>query len=783
MAPTKVYVTLVLGLALQLIHVHGAPPLLSNEDVCTTPQCVLTAAAILRDMNPHADPCEDFNAYTCGGFLEREEIPQDQESTGYFHVLHDQNNRIIKSIVDVSSVKTPKGPVGSGDADNDSDSGSEGDSSESSEAAQRNLQKLRDLYSSCMDEVQITKVGRQPVVDEIKKLLNEFPVAGSTLIESVVVSEPSMDEQTQLDRNVLSMTLAYMGRLGLDTINSFDVSTDLKDSKRHVLELSEGGLGLPSKEYYLDDRTMEIYETTIGKMFNLILGEDAHDVDGNSTALSSSFQKEYATEVPAKWAAIAKDVVAFEKQLAAASTNINDLRDSYKTYNPRTLVDISIMTPSIDWSMFLTNVLPAGTDIPQPIIVTSPAFQQRLEELLQRTTPQSFQQFLVWTMIRQLSGNLAQRYRQPLRELNSVLSGVSANVTPDRSKHCVSVVNGQLGDMAGQYFVEESFKGNSRKQVNEMIETLRAAYIHAFPELDWLDATTTAGAIKKMKAIVQLIGFSTDSPNVGSSLSLELYYSGYKVDAKDYFANQMRVGLWSVEKAFRELNRPVNMLKMHMVPQTVNAYYSPTQNQIVFPAGILQPPFFHTDNPEYVNYGGVVAGHEITHGFDNEGHLFDSDGRLTNWWSNATSEAFYKKARCFVDQYSNFTVKGADGKDYHVNGELTLGENIADNGGLKQSFAAWQARYKSDTSGRKYKNSRLPGLDGMTTEQLFFISYARPWCSKQRAESAIRQMRTDPHSPARWRINGAVQNSEAFALAFGCSKGAAMNPEKKCDLW
>ncbi|KAF9099985.1 Endothelin-converting enzyme 2 [Mortierella sp. AM989] len=680
----------------------------------------------MRDMNPQADPCQDFSQYTCGGFIEREEIPADQDAVGYFHIIRDQNNRVIRSIV------TP----GSGNLN--AQSGEDGPS-------QRNIKKMQDLYASCMNEDEITRIGRQPVVDEVQKLLDVFNIPNSALASSSFTQEGS--SPTIIDKDTLSKTLAYLSRMGFESFNSFDVSADAKDPLRNVLELSEGGLGLPSKEYYLDDRIMGIYESTIGKMFNLILGEESKE--GSTDSLTDA--------LPEKWARIAKNVVEFEKQLAAISTDVNDLNSSEKTYNPSTIDQISSMTPSVDWSMVLQNILPVNTSIPQSIIVISPPFQERLESLLQETSPQTFQNYLTWSVIRQLSGNLALHWKQPLRELNAALTGVSATAVPERWKTCVSVINRQLGEIAGHYFVNEQFKGNSRNQVHDMIETLRETYIKAFPNLDWLDEDTSAGAVKKMEAIVQLIGFSTDSPNVASPESLDEYYSEYKVDSKDFFGNQRRVGLWNTEKMFKELNSPVNRLKMHMVPQTVNAYYSPSENQIVFPAGILQAPFFHTENPEYINYGGigVVAGHEITHGFDNRGHLFDAVGRMDNWWTNTTSEAFKNKANCFVEQYGNFSVKGSDGKDYFVNGQLTLGENIADNGGLKQSFDSWQTRYQSDKQGRNI----------------------------QRPESAIRQMRTDPHSPAKWRINGAVQNSVAFAKAFNCPSGSAMNPEKKCDLW
>ncbi|KAG0241556.1 hypothetical protein BGX31_001078 [Mortierella sp. GBA43] len=550
--------------------------------------------------------------------------------------------------------------------------------SNGSESAQRNIQKLKDLYASCMDEEQIAKPGRQPVRDEVQKLLSIFSVSGSAL--STGEAQSSMSGSTgQVDKVALSKALGHLNKLGLDSFSSIGVSSDSKDPRKRVLELTEGGLSLPSKEYYLDDKIMGIYEATVGKMFYLIMGD-------KDMGTEKPGKKSADVAVPTEWKAVAKNIVDFEKELAAASTEVNNLHDSEWTYNPRTLEQISSMTPSIDWNLVLQSTLPGDANISQPtIIVTSLPFQEKLETLLQKTSPETLQNHFVWGVIRQLAGNLALPYHQPLRELNAALTGVSADVIPDRWKHCVSVVNRQLGDMAGHYFVEESFKGNSRSQVYDMIETLRGNYLKTFPTLEWLDDETTAGAAKKMEAIVQLIGFSTDSPNVASPDSLDEYFNGYTVDPKDYFGNQLRVGQWSTDKAFRELDKPVNMLKMHMVPQTVNAYYSPTQNQIVFPAGILQPPFFHTENPEYINYGGigVVAGHEIT------------------WWTNTTSEAFNAKARCFVEQYGNFSVLGSDGKAYYVNGQLTLGENIADNGGLKQSFEAWQERFNADKNGRR----------------------------------------------------------------------------------
>ncbi|KAG0331139.1 hypothetical protein BG004_001802 [Podila humilis] len=866
-----------LSMAVQVTHgVADTKPLLSNMDVCTTAQCVTTAADIIRDLRLDVDPCEDFSTYTCGGFQERESIPADEESTGYFKIVRRKNDRIIQSIftsdtISKFDIEAAGAESGAGaDAGAGVGEGGRGDDQDT-DAENSNLQKLKALFHSCMDEETIDKVGRQPVLDRVQKLLSLFPVKEEGNVLSQAVSDAStttttttasgandddkgddtrtkkssIDDATAAEtprRKALAMTIAHFTQLGLDIFTGFGVSTDVKNPSRKVLEVSEGGLGLPSKEYYLDNKTLAIYESTIGQMFTLIFSnrEKDDDVDdtssppvsssnnndsgsdnqskapenesigdansyydsqsyisdevddsasiisaffsttegaGTTTTLSSSSSTfETTVVVPDKWAKVARDVVAFEIELASISTDIRDLRSSEKSYNPRTLSEIAALTPAIDWGLLLEQTLAIGTrtattTATRPdsmIIVNSPGFHTRLQQLLDRTSLTTLQHYFTWSLIRQMAGDLSLKIRQPLRELHGALSGVSTEVIPERWKTCVGVINSQLGDMAGQHFVEKAFKGNSREVVEELIHSLRRTFSKDFQtNVSWLDDFTKGGASDKMESIVQLIGYSRDAPNVGSSVSIERYYRGLEMNASDYFGNKLRVDMWSVAREFRELGNVVNRQKMHMSPQTVNAYYSPTLNGIVFPAGILQQPFFHVENPEYINYGGigVVAGHELT------------------WWSNSTLEAFQTKAQCFVNQYGNFTIKDEEGRDHHLNGELTLGENIADNGGLKKSFETWNARHRSDPLGKRYKNFKLPGLEQLTAEQLFFISYARPWCTKQRPAAMLKQIRTDPHSLAQWRINGAVQNSAHFAKAFKCKQGTAMNPKDKCDLW
>ncbi|KAG0057100.1 hypothetical protein BGZ83_001534 [Gryganskiella cystojenkinii] len=742
-----------IGVALQTAR-SAAPS--SSQPICTTQQCVLTSSDIIRDMNPQADPCQDFSEFVCGGFEARSEIAPDQSSNDNFLALHERNQRILHSIVDTNSSSAPKAPAGD-------------------LSAHRNIEKFQSLYSSCMDQDRLTQLGRKPLEDEIQQVLKLFPVTESDLKAQQDQNQLEVVGIAAVDKESLSKTLAYFNKMGIDTLVGLSVGQDLKVPSKNVLSVTEGGLGLPAKDYYLDKAIIEKYQDTVRRMLSLIFGPHRQ---GNAGAVA-------VPETDDRWTTIAKDVVDFETKLAGIGTGVDDLYDPVKTYNPSTVDKLGSMTPSINWPLLLNSALPTTIKPPAQVIVSWPAFQIKLEGLLKSTAPKTLQNYFSWSVIRSRAGDLGPEYQQPLRDLNAALTGESAAIVPERWKHCVSVVSRSVGELAGHYYIEEAFKGNSRDQASGIIQSLLLTYSKVFPKLEWLDKATTIGAVKKLKAIRSLVGYSTEEPNTESSDSLDGYYKDLRVDPMDFYGNRARASAWTTEQNFLDLNKPINKKSMGSPPQTVNAFYSPSVNQIYFPAGILQPPFFHTDNPEYINYGGigVVAGHEITHGFDNKGHLFDSEGRMIDWWTNTTSRAFDEKARCFVEQYGNFTISGPDGKVYHVNGQLTLGENIADNGGLKQSFNSWQTRYKADKTGKKYMNMKLPGLENFSPEQLFFISYGRLWCSKQRPESLIQQVITDPHSPARWRINGAVQNSVQFSTVFKCKANTPMNPSKKCDLW
>ncbi|KAG0056686.1 hypothetical protein BGZ83_003929 [Gryganskiella cystojenkinii] len=826
--------------------------------ICTSRECTIVAADILRDMKPGVDPCTDFFTFNCGGFMDRVSIPDDKAQIGYF------NLEVIKAIL------SP--PENAEDTSKGKD-----------DASKRNLIKLQSLYGSCMDEKTISEVGVKPLADLVQKLIKVFPASQSVLanddsdtstdtqtttttmpntptsleekmntlkwlnerlkqalimrLEQVETEKkgqeqlrPATGERTsqtpmhvpvtdevkdlqhphedkderpaapadtllgdehdedskvktqtllvQAEREQLALAIAQLAQLEVTTMVDFDVDSDPKNPDMNVFRFSEDGLGLPSKEYYTEEKIVAIYQTTVEEMFAIVLGK-GKDKDNDGSLDTDTILK------PTLWAEVAKNVVDFEKLLAEITSKREDQDNSELTYNPRTLAQVTELIPAVDWSLVIEKLFGPGTVVPDPIIVSSPDYLEKLNALLKDTPVLTLQNYFAWRLIHKLSGNLGIEYRKPMQNLRAALQGVSADLVTPRWETCVDVVDKNLGAMAGHYFIDKAFKGDSKEMADGIITSLRTSFLKGLGHLDWLDKETLLNATEKVNLLIQKIGYSIESPDVRSSESLEDYFKDLGVDKADFFGNQIRARVWTVQRSMADLWKPVDKAKWLMSPQTVNAYYNPSVNEIVFPAGILQPPFFHVDNPEYLNYGGVgvVAGHELTHAFDNEGRLFDARGKLSDWWSNKTQEEFKIKSQCFIDQYGNFTVKDPQGRENHVNGKLTLGENLADNGGLKKSFEAWQARFKMDPNGNMYKNHLLAGLEDYTREQLYYMGFARVWCSNRRPASAIESLRTDPHAPAKWRVNGAVQNSKHFAEVFKCEPRTGMNPDSKCDLW
>ncbi|KAF9131953.1 hypothetical protein BGX30_012886 [Mortierella sp. GBA39] len=528
----------------------------------------------------------------------------------------------------------------------------------------------------------------------------------------------------------------------------------------------QAGLTLPITSYNQSLTDAADLVPEIARQFQKVLGVTAPSATNGTTP-------ETEPTVGQEWTTAAQDVIAFETLLAdvtAKNTHPNLDPELPIFNNPITVEELSNATPSIDWPLLLSELLPVDVKYDRPLSVQSPEFFPALETLLSSTSVKTLRNYFAWRIIS----------AQKERLHTAAIPG------HERWEVCNEAVTKALPDIVGHYFVERTLPESDQTIFRTMLQSIISAYGEGFPTLNWIDQTTLEGALKKLHAMGLVVGQSAESPNGASSESVEEYYSGYEIDASDYFSNWNKKSVWATEKSFATVNEPYVQKKIpRMAPTDVNAAYAFTTNHIYAFAGIMQSPMFHASNPEYVNFAGLggIAGHEIGHGFDNSGKKFDSTGNFTNWWTPETEKTFTEKAQCFNEQYANYTIKGPDGTDLHLDGPKTLGENIADNGGVKYAFRAWQSRLKADPTGKKYKNFKLPGLEKYTPEQLFFISHGKVWCSKETPEYSAELIKGDNHSLNKFRVLGSLQNSVEFAEAFKCAPRTRMNPEKKCSLW
>ncbi|KAF9106491.1 hypothetical protein BGX27_009134 [Mortierella sp. AM989] len=716
-----------------------------EKGVCTSQECHQAATGILRDMQPTADPCVDFDQYTCGGFYEREEISDDGFIVNHASILQRKNLELIRAIATPGDPRSPKIPA------ND-------------RVGRRNIKKIQNNYASCMDEALLDEIGRQPLVDDIRKLTQLYHVENSDLFKHSSVKRAILPEA---DRHTLSTVIGQSLGRGSESFIAFEVNPYSQDPNLMLLTIKSAGPD-PSTGPSSNPNATAFYQNMVGEMFTVILGED------NTT--------NGTIQVPEAWASVAKDVVEFETSLSQAITKggVNtelDTPDIVLTFD-----ELVQRTPSLDWGVILKNALPKNVKIPEKFTVISPGYLNELNAFLEKTSRKTLQNYFAWVLIRENSISLGLPYRKPITDYKLAVSGVPKG--PTRSEYCLTETSGGLPDLVGHYFLEATFTEKIGTKVQEMIDNIRAVYLRSFETYDWLDSFTRKGALEKIKAIAEKIGYSMSGPNVESLPSVDVFYRKLTIRSEDHYGNQARISTFMVQNMLRALNFPLDRKHMYQSPQTIDAFYYPLMNDINIMAGVMASPYFDVDYPEYMSYGalGSVVGHEFTHAFDNRGRKYDAAGRLRNWWSNSSIEAFETRSQCFVNEYSNFTIKGLDNQDHAVDGNLTLGENIADNGGIKKSFETWLALYKSDPASLKYNNKRLPGLEKHTPEQIFFIQWGRAWCAEYRPE-IYSNLLADVHSPPKWRINGIARNSEYFAQAFKCKPGTPMNPINKCDLW
>ncbi|GAA5935913.1 CCR4-NOT core ubiquitin-protein ligase subunit MOT2 [Sporobolomyces koalae] len=726
-----------------------------SGDVCLTPDCTRTAAGLLANLDTSIDPCNDFYNFANGGWLSEHPIPEGSAQYGTFQAITDRNQKIILTLLESPVDKSL------------------------SQADQHNLHNLKNFYASCTAEDTLDKLGAKPLDRVLETVIDTW--RGETVVPELNLQgqaeyeiekkrskkhgagRPKWDPKTKQER--LTNALTFLHSRGIDALFSSYPEGDVgKNPKINALWLSQSGLSLPSKDYYDDKKTLQELERTI------------------EAALAKIYEARKERSMNAK--DLAKDVVKFEKELARISLDNVEVDDPIGTYNPYNSRALQHLFPSISFPNYFASFFPRPR-YPDPVIVATPTFFSNLTGILDHVAPDALEAYFAFQTAQSLGSLLGSKepIRREVEALSNRLVGLDPDAKKPRKNYCLDQVVENYGFLVGRYFVERAFPGESKKYAEEVIEAVIQAFRDRLPGLSWLDEATRDKAREKVDAISHKIGYPTENPNTEDAASLERYYSiNGPIKSDEFLANVLRSRVAEERRAWVKIGRERGS-EFDMVPSEVNAYYQPSSNEIVFPAGILQKPFFAVEWPEYLVYGafGSVAGHELSHSLDQAGRLYDKDGKLTDWWSNATNARFEERKQCFVDQYSNYTIVGPDGKEHHVNGHFTDGEDTADSGGLAQTWHAWKTRLESDRKGTKYNNQLLPGLGQYSREQLFFIAFAQGWARSMTPAEAVRRIRVDPHSPTQFRVRGPLSNSEEFAKAWNCPVGSPMNNKHKCQ--
>jgi putative endopeptidase len=582
-----------------------------------------------------------------------------------------------------------------------------------------NEQKIGDYYASCMDTAAIDREGLkglQPELDRIAALQSKAELAP---------------------------LLAHFQVTDVNALLGFGEQQDFADATKQIAVLDQGGLGLPEKDYYLrtgatDEKLRQQYVEHITNTFKLLGEPDA------------------------KAAEDAKKVMDLETTLAKNSLDITSERDPKNVYHIMQVADLQKLTPVMNWTEFFQA---AGAPPITELNVTYPPFFKALNSLVDSTDMDTLKTYLKWQLINSTpSTALPEKFDQEHFDFNGkVLSGQQQQ--QPRWKRCVQATDGALGEALGQVYAAQAFPPSSKAATQQMVRDIETAMDKDLDSLDWMSAESKTRAKEKLHAIANKIGYPDKWRD----------YSSLKVERGDALGNVDRAMEFESHRQLNKIGKPVDKGEFGMSPPTVNAYYNPSMNDINFPAGILQPPFYDPNATDAENYGhiGAVVGHELTHGFDDEGRQFDANGNLKDWWTPEDAKKFEGKTDCEVKEYGDFAVPG----DVHVNGKLTLGENTADNGGLRLAYMALL-----EDANRKHINLDQK-QDGYTPVQQFFIAFGQNWCGELRPQRARMQVQTDPHSPQQFRVNGVVRNMPEFGQAFGCKEGQPMQPANMCRVW
>lgn len=582
--------------------------------------------------------------------------------------------------------------------------------------------KAANLYNTIMDTVARNKQGIAPLKTYLAKIDAVKDVKGLQALLTEMEAE---------------------GGLGFFGIY---IGADAKDSNKNSVNLGPGSLGLPDRDYYVSDdadskEKRDLYVTHVARMLKYI-----------------GYKDKQANEA-------AKSILAIETAMAQPRLDRVERRDRRKSYNPMTIADLQKLTPAINWDGYIKGV---GIKSIDSIIVSQPKYMTALPDILTAKKVEDWKHYMKWTLLNKASGSLSTDIETANWEFYSkTLKG--ALKEESRDKNALQTINGTVGEALGKLYVEQKFPAEAKAKAESMIKNVMLAFENRINRLPWMAKSTRENAIQKLRKLTVKIGYP-DKWKDYSALALQSPAEG-----GTFFNNMKNVSRWRWQQSLDKLGKPVDKTEWGMAPQIVNAYFNPSNNEIVFPAGILQPPFYDYKADEAVNYGGIgaVIGHEISHGFDDSGSRYNADGNLINWWSDADLEQFTSLGCALADQYSQLQPLPGT----YVDGKFTLGENIGDLGGVNAAYDGLQIYLKQNGN---------PGLiDGYTPEQRFFISWATIWRTKMRDEAIKNQVKTDPHSPGMYRAYVPLQNVDAFYEAFSIKEGDGMYiaPDKRVKIW
>ncbi|XP_071515798.1 neprilysin-2 isoform X3 [Panulirus ornatus] len=700
-----------------MLPVISAEPLVSckndSANFCMTAGCVRAAAGLGESMDTSVDPCTDFFKFACGGFLKKKIIPDEKTSLSRFNEISDELREKLRGLVEA----------------------------EESEEDTPSTKMVKALYKSCMNTDRIKERGLAPL-KEILAAMGGWPVLEGDKWDA---------SGFQWNTNVyINRKLGY----SLDYIFDFSVTTNIKNSTWRIIDIDQPPLGMPSRKYLLkgfndsDVQAYYNYQVNIA----VLLGADR-----------ARAEREF------------KESIEFEIKIANYSLPKEERRNATKLYNKMTIGELHELVPEIPWLDYINRLLSPFFTVTneEPVVVNVPSYVKNLGKLLAETPKRVIANYMLWRVTAASVAYLTEEARDIQLEYSKKLVGKGTR--EPRWKECMGSVSGSLAHAVGSMYARVFFKEDAKAAADEMVQYIRNEFHKILEKIDWMDEATRSRAIQKAQAITPHIAYP---PELLIDQKLTDLYKGLVISSGDLLENMRNLTVFGTNYSFRRLREKIDKKdwRNHGAAAVVNAFYSPLENSIQFPAGILQGTFFEADRPKYMNFGaiGYVIGHEITHGFDDTGRQFDATGDLRDWWERKTKEEFLKKAKCIIDQYSNFSVSEVN---MNVNGINTQGENIADNGGIKEAYNAYKQWVKDNG-----EEKLLPSLP-YNTKQLFWLSAANVWCGKYRPETLKLRILTGAHSPAQFRVNGPFSNQIDFASDWNCPAGSPLNPTQKCSVW